>query len=116
MKKLRLFGLLLLCAVALILVHALAKADDPLASGLLDTVFIISCAVIGVFLLRKANPGQTPIVRQSGSRRSHLSIEFPLIDSRGIIQIKDRRRLPDRRKAKDDINDLNAIRSNTASN
>ena len=42
------------------------------------------------------------IVRKKGSRRMGLPVEFPLMDNQGIIVAKDRRRLPDRRKAKDD--------------
>ena len=42
------------------------------------------------------------IVRKKGSRRMGLPVEFPLVDNQGVIVAKDRRRLPDRRKAKDD--------------
>ena len=36
-------------------------------------------------------------VRQKGSRRFDLPAEFPLMDSQGIIVIKDRRQITDRR-------------------
>jgi len=39
-------------------------------------------------------------VRQKGSRRFDLPTEFPLMDSQGIIVIKDRRQLTDRRISK----------------
>ena len=42
------------------------------------------------------------IVRQKGNRRMGFPVEFPLEDDQGVIVVQDRRRLPDRRKAKDD--------------
>ena len=42
------------------------------------------------------------IVRKRGSRRMGLSVEFPLVDNQGVIVARDRRRLPDRRKAQHD--------------
>ena len=48
----------------------------------------------------------TLIVRQKGSRRWKLPAEFPLTDSRGVFVLKDRRQLPDRRKASDEPDDL----------
>ena len=116
MNELRLLGVLLICVIVLVLVSASTDANDPFASGLLDTVFIFSCGAIGVFLLRKANSSQTLIVRQRGSRRSDLPVAFPLTDSRGIIQIKDRRRLPDRRKTKNDVDNMNNIHPKIARN
>ena len=74
--------------------------NDTLSSSLLDTVFIICCGAIGIFLLRKANLSLTLIVRQRGSRRFDLPVEFPLTDSQEIIVIQDRRRLSDRREGK----------------
>jgi len=88
--------------------------NDTLPPGLLDTVFIIGCVVIGIFLLRKANLGLTLIARQSGSRRFDQAVEFPLTDSQGLFVVKDRRRLSDRRKAEHGIKDLNAILSKIA--
>ena len=58
----------------------------------------------------------TLIVRQKGSRRFDLPVEFPLTDSQGIIVIQDRRRLPDRRKAKYELDDLKAILTKMADN
>jgi hypothetical protein len=45
------------------LIHSMAtgvnqakrNSNEPLASGLLNTGFLISCGVLGVFLLRKSN-------------------------------------------------------------
>jgi len=54
------------------------------------------------------------VVRQKGDRRFNLSVEFPLMDSQGIFVIKDRRQLTDRRKAKDDPDDLMVILSEIA--
>ena len=56
----------------------------------------------------------TMIVRQKGDRRFNLPVEFPLVDSLGIFVIKDRRQLTDRRKAKDDPDDLIVIISEMA--
>jgi hypothetical protein len=54
------------------------------------------------------------IVRQKGDRRFNLPVEFPLMDSQGLFVIKDRRQLTDRRKAKDDPDDLMVILSEMA--
>ena len=112
MKKSHLLGALCICIIALI--STSTNTNNPLASGLLNTFFIISCGVIGVFLLRKANLSQTLIVRQRGSRRFDLPVEFPLMDSQGLFVVKDRRRLSDRRKAKHGIDDLKVILSKMA--
>ena len=112
MKKLHLLGALCICVIAL--VSASTNANDLLASGLFNPFFLISCGVIGVFLLRKANLSQTLIVRQRGSRRFDLPVEFPLTDSQGLFVVKDRRRLPDRRKAEHGIGDLRVILSKMA--
>lgn len=114
MKKLSLFGVLCICLITI--VSASTHANDPFASDLLNTVFIISCGVLGVLLLRKANLSQTLVVRQRGNRRLDLPVEFPLTDSQGVILIRDRRRLPDRRKEKFNLDNLNAKRPKTASN
>jgi hypothetical protein len=53
----------------------------------------------------------TLIVRQRGSRRYDSPYEFPLTDSQGVDVILDRRRLPDRRKAKYGLDDLKTILS-----
>ena len=89
----------ILCICVIVLVGTSMNANTPLGSGLLNTVFITSCGVIGIFLLRKANLNQTMIARQRGSRRFDLSVEFPLTDSQGLFVVKNRRRLSDRRKA-----------------
>jgi hypothetical protein len=54
------------------------------------------------------------VVRQKGSRRWKLLAEFPLTDSQGVFVIKDRRQLSDRRKVKDDADDLMVILSEMA--
>ena len=56
------------------------------------------------------------IIRQRGSRRLDLPVEFPLMDSQGLFVIKDRRRLTDRRKAECGIDDLKVILSKMARN
>jgi hypothetical protein len=48
----------------------------------------------------------TLVVRQKGDRRVDLPVVFPLMDGQGVFVIKDRRQLTDRRKAKDDPDDL----------
>ena len=92
------------------------NANNPLASGLLNTIFILSCGVIGVWLLRKTDLSQALMVRQRGSRRLDQPVEFPLTDSRGVILIQDRRRLPDRRKVKNDFDDQKDMPVKRASN
>ena len=81
---------------------------------MLNTFFIISCGVIGLFLLHKANLSLTLVARQSGSRRFDFPVEFPLTDNQGLFVVKDRRRLSDRRKAEHGINGLKAILSKLA--
>jgi hypothetical protein len=49
------------------------------------------------------------IVRQKGSRRFELPVEFPLEDSQGVFVIQDRRRLPERRKANYCLDDMKVI-------
>jgi len=49
------------------------------------------------------------ITRQKGSRRYDLPVEFPLVDSNGVLVLKDRRQIPDRRQPIYDIDDLKAI-------
>jgi len=58
----------------------------------------------------------TKIVRQKGSRRFDIPVEFPLEDSQGVVVIQDRRRLPDRRKEIYGIDDLKVILLKMASN
>jgi len=58
----------------------------------------------------------TKIVRQKGSRRFDIPVEFPLEDSQGVVVIQDRRRLPDRRKEIYGIDDLKVILSKMARN
>ena len=98
MKKLSLLGVL--CIGVIALVSTSTNANDPLASGLLNTFFIISCGVIGVFMLHKANLTLPLIVRQKGSRRLGLPAKFPLTDCQDEFVNQDRRRLPDRRLGK----------------
>jgi hypothetical protein len=56
----------------------------------------------------------TLVVRQKGDRRFNLPVEFPLRDSQGLFVIKDRRQLSDRRKVKDDTDDLMVMLSEMA--
>ena len=49
------------------------------------------------------------VVKQRGSRRFGLPVEFPLTDNQGLCVIHDRRRVPDRRKSKHGIEDLKVI-------
>jgi hypothetical protein len=56
------------------------------------------------------------IVRQKGGRRFGLPVEFPLEDSQGISVIQDRRRLPDRRKAKFELEDMKVISAKMVGN
>jgi len=114
MEKLRLLGVL--CIFVIALVSALTNANDPLVSGLLNTVFIISCGVTGVWLLRIKGLSEVLRVRQRGGRRFGLPAEFPLTDSLGIIVIHDRRQLPDRRMAKNNFYDQKVIATKMASN
>jgi hypothetical protein len=51
------------------------------------------------------------IARQKGNRRWDLPREFPLVDSQGILVMRDRRKLADRRKNIGDIESLMAILS-----
>jgi len=92
------------------------NTNDPFASGLLNTIFIISCGVIGLWLLRKANLSEALKVRQKGSRRSNLPVEFPLTDSQDVTVIQDRRRLVDRRKIINDFVSQKGIHTKMASN
>ena len=55
------------------------------------------------------------IIRQQGSRRMGLPVDFPLTDGDDMLVASDRRRLPDRRKAVHDINDLKVILSKMGS-
>jgi hypothetical protein len=57
----------------------------------------------------------TLIIRQKGSRRFDLPIEFPLEDSQGVFVIQNRRRLPDRRKTECGLDDLKVILSKMGS-
>jgi len=114
MKKSGLLGVL--CIGVIALASASTNANDPLASGLLFAVFIISCGVIGVLLLRKANLFPNLIVRRKDGRRFDMPVVFPLKSSQGVIVIQDRRRLPDRRKAEYNLDNLNARHPKTASN
>jgi len=113
MEKLRLLGILCISVIAL--VSASINSNDPLVSNLLNIAFIISCVVIGVWLLRKTNLREVLTVRQSVSRRVALSVEFPLTDSGEVIVIQDRRRLPDRRMEKTDFGDQKGILTKMAS-
>jgi len=96
-KKFRLLGVLCICVIALVIVST--NSNDPLVSSLLDIVFIISSAVLGLLLLRKTNISESLRVRRRDSRRFDLQVEFPLTDSWNVTVIQERRRLSDRRKA-----------------
>jgi len=87
MKKFRLLGVL--CIFIIALVSASANSINPLVSNLLNTVFIISCGVIGLWLLRKTNLSETLKVRQRVSRR-FVNLE--------INRMKERRKIQDRRE------------------
>ena len=113
MEKLRLLGALCICVIALVSVSI--SSNDPLVSSLLNTVFIISCGVIGILLLRKTNLSESlRVARKRVSRRFNLPVEFPLTDGRGVIVIQDRRRLPDRRKVTNDFVDQKSIHTKMA--
>jgi len=113
MEKLRLLGILFISVIAL--VSASMNSSDPLVSNLLNIAFIVSCVVIGVWLLRKTNLREALTVRQSTSRRVALSVEFPLTDSGEVIVIQDRRQLPDRRKIKTNFGHQKSVLTKMAS-
>ena len=113
-KKPLLLGVLCICVIAL--VSASTNASNSLVLGLLNTVLLIACGVIGLLLLRKVNLSQILIVRQRGSRRSDLPVKLPLTDSRGVTIIQERRRLSDRRKVKNHLHDQKIITMKKASN
>ena len=114
MKTLFLLGVLCICVIAL--VSTSTNANDSLALDLLNTVFLISCGVIGLLLLRKVNLSQILVVRQRGGRRSGLPVDLPVTDSRGVTIIQDRRQLSDRRKVKNDFDNQKVIIAKKASN
>jgi len=114
MKTLFLLGVLCICVIAL--VSTSTNANDSLALDLLNTVFLISCGVIGLLLLRKVNLSQILVVRQRGGRRSGLPVDLPVTDSRGVTIIQDRRQLSDRRKVKNDFDNQKVITAKKASN
>jgi hypothetical protein len=51
------------------------------------------------------------IIRQKGERRWNQGVKFPLNDSEGVLVILDRRRQPDRRKARCGPDDLMVVLS-----
>jgi hypothetical protein len=55
-------------------------------------------------------------MRKKGSRRFDQPFEFPLVDSQAVSVIQDRRRLPDRRKAKFELDDMKVISAKMAEN
>ena len=114
MKKLLLLGVLCICVIAL--VSALTNAGNSLVLGLLNTVLLISCGVVGLLLLRKANLSQILIARKRGNRRSDLPVELPLTDSRGVTVIQERRWLPDRRIVKNVLRGQKVTTMKKASN
>ena len=114
LKGSRLLGVV--CIGVIALVSASTNANDLLASDLLYAVFISSCGVIGVLLLRKANLSPTLVVRQNDGRRFDMHVEFPLESSQGVIVIQDRRWLADRRKTKYNLDNQNAILPKMARN
>jgi len=52
------------------------------------------------------------IVRGKGTRRWNLPVEFPLVDSDDLLVLRDRRKLPDRRRKAYDLNDFRSLLSN----
>jgi hypothetical protein len=56
------------------------------------------------------------IIRQKGSRRFDLPVEFPLEDSRRVFVLQERRRLPDRRKEKFELDDMKVISAKMTEN
>jgi hypothetical protein len=59
----------------------------------------------------ESGPLVSVIKRQSESRRRYLPIQFPLMDSAGTFVYQERRQLPERRKQKNDLDDLKIILS-----
>lgn len=55
------------------------------------------------------------VVREKGSRRMGLPVDFPLRDCQGILVTRDRRQLQDRRKQLYGIDDLKVILSKMSS-
>lgn len=51
------------------------------------------------------------MIRQKGSRRMGLPVDFPLTDSQGVLVLQDRRKMPDRRKTQCGLEDLKVILS-----
>jgi hypothetical protein len=51
------------------------------------------------------------VIRQKGSRRMGLPVEFALTDSQGMPVLQDRRKIPDRRKTQRGLEDLKVILS-----
>ena len=49
-----------LCIAVIAFASAFTSSNDPHLSNLLNAVFIISCGVIGIWLLRKINPSENP--------------------------------------------------------
>jgi len=49
------------------------------------------------------------VIRQGDGRRAYPSLDLPLKDCQGLIVVKDRRRLSDRRKAEHEIGDLKVM-------
>ena len=114
MEKFRLLGVVCISAIAL--VSASMNSNDPLASTLLNAVFITSCGMLGLWLLHKTKLRKALRVRQIDSRRLDLPVEFPLTDSRSVIVIQDRRRLADRRKVINDFVAQKGVLTKMASN
>ena len=56
------------------------------------------------------------LIRQKGSRRFDMPVEFPLEDRQGVSVLQDRRRLPDRRKSKFELDDMKVISVKMAEN
>ena len=55
-------------------------------------------------------------IRQKGSRRSDLPVVFPLVDKQEVSVLQERRRLPDRRKAEYELEDMKVIFAKMAEN
>jgi len=56
------------------------------------------------------------VIRQKCSRRLHLPVKFPLVDSREVTVLQERRRLANRRKAEYELDDMKVIFAKMAEN
>ena len=56
------------------------------------------------------------IIRKKDSRRIDLPVKFPLVDSQEVSVLRQRRQLPDRRKAEYELDDMKVIFAKMAEN